>query len=530
MKLIKAMVTVAGMTGLSRIVGFVRDVMTAAILGAGPLADAFFVALKLPNFFRHVTAEGAFAVSFVPIYSGHLQKDGEAAAARFAGQAFSIMFLILSLFSIVMIAAMPWVIGLIAPGFEPGSEQYETAVALTRITFPYLLFMSLCALLGGMLNAHEKFAPFAAAPIFFNLCQIMALLGAVAFKTPGHALSWGIAIAGIVQLAWLWWFLRRYKISLPVIRPRLTPEIKKLFKLMAPGAVGAGIMHINLFIDLIIASFLATGAISALYYADRLFQLPLGIIGIAVGTALLPMLTRALAADRAAEAHDLFNRSLEYCLVLTVPAAVALMVVPGELIGVLFERGAFTHADTLRAAPALACLALGLPAFVAVKILSTAYWSRLDTMTPVKIAVMMSVFNIIVAVIMVQFIDVAGIALATGLSGWAQCYLLWRGLQGQKETMFDSRLKTAVAKITFCAGLMGAYLALIAYAMADWFAGETLRKLIALLVLCGGGGILYFAAAQVIGVVRIQDVKKYFVKTPKAMPANLQELEAEGQD
>lgn len=530
MKLLKAMVTVAGMTGLSRIVGFVRDVMTAAILGAGPLADAFFVALKIPNFFRHITAEGAFSVSFVPLYSATLQRDGEKAAGVFAGQAFSIMLLILSLFSVLVIAAMPWVIYGIAPGFTAGTDQFNAAVEMTRITFPYLMLMSLCALFGGMLNAHEKFAPFAAAPIFFNLCQIVALLSAVAFKTPGHALAWGIAVAGIVQLVWLWWFLRRFKITLPIVRPTLTPQIKRLFKLMAPGAVGAGIMHINLFIDVIIASFLATGAISALYYADRLFQLPLGVVGIAVGTALLPMLTRALTANQNVEARDLFNRALEYCLILTVPAAVALVLVPEELIGVLFERGEFTHADTLRSAPALACLSIGLPAFVAVKILSTAYWSRQDTMTPVKIAVMMSAFNIIVAVIMVQFIDVAGIALATGLSGIAQCILLWRGLRGNEMTSFDARLKKAVLKIGFCAGLMGAVLLGVAHGFADWFGSEeSLRKLIALAVLVGGGGMVYLVAAQLTGLLRVQDLKHYFMKVPKEMPKDLEALEAEGQ-
>jgi len=526
---------VAGMTGLSRIVGFVRDVMTAAILGAGPLADAFFVALKLPNFFRHITAEGAFGVSFVPIYSETLEKNGDKAAGEFAGQTFAVMFVILTIFSVLMMAAMPWVIYLIAPGFEQGTEQYTAAVELTRITFPYLLLMSLCALLGGMLNAHEKFAPFAAASIFFNLCQIIALSCAVWFKTPGHALSWGIALAGVVQLAWLWWFLRRYKIHLPIVRPRLTADVKKLFKLMGPGAIGAGIIQINLFIDIVIASFLATGAISALYYADRLFQLPLGVVGIAVGTALLPMLTRALTAGQTHEARDLFNRALEYCLILTVPAAVALMVVPGELIGVLFERGAFEHADTQRAAPALACLSLGLPAFIAVKILSTAYWSRQDTMTPVKIAVMMAGFNVVVAVIMTQFIDVAGLALATGLSGWAQALLLWRGLSGQTEMTLDERLKKNTLRIVLSAALMGAYLLAVAHFLDAWFQGSTMHKLAALMILCGGGGFIYFAAAQITGVVRLQDMKKYFVRKPQATPAsalpdNLQNIETEGQE
>lgn len=531
MNLLKAMVTVAGMTGLSRIVGFVRDVMTAAILGAGPLADAFFIALKLPNFFRHVTAEGAFSVSFVPIYSETLQKEGEEKAGEFAGQAFSVMLSVLTFFTIAIIAAMPWVIYAIAPGFHSGSVQYEMAVELSRITFPYLLLMSLCALVGGMLNAHDKFGPFAAAPIFFNLCQIIALLLSTHFfKTPGHALSWGIASAGLVQLGWLWWYLKKYKIRLPLVRPRLTFRVRKLFKLMGPGVFGAGIMHVNMFADIIIASFLATGAISALYYADRLFQLPLGVVGIAVGTALLPMLTKALTSGDKAEARDLFNRALEYCLILTLPAAVALVLVAEELINVLFERGAFVAEDTMRAAPALACLSIGLPAYVGVKIFSSAYWSKQDTLTPVKISVTMAILNIGVALVLTRFMDVAGIALATGLSGWAQCWFLWRGLRDQEATMFDDRLKRIVPRIVLCAALMGLYLLVFAYFMQDWFHGTETHKLIALALLVGGGGFIYFTAAQIFGVLRIQDVKKYFVRKPKILPVNLESLESEGQE
>lgn len=530
MKLLKAMLTVAGMTGVSRIVGFVRDVMTAAILGAGPLADAFFVALKLPNFFRHVTAEGAFSVSFVPIYSETLQRDGEEEAGQFAGQAFSVMLLALTLFTIVAVAAMPWVIYAIAPGFKAGSVQYEQAVELSRITFPYLLLMSLCALMGGMLNAHEKYAPFAAAPIFFNLCQIVALLSAGVFKTPGHALSWGIAIAGVVQFLWLFWYIRKYKIRLPMVRPRVTIKVKRLFKLMGPGVLGAGVTQINLFIDIIIASMLAAGSISYLYYADRLFQLPLGVVGIAVGTALLPMLSKALTAGQTGEAKDLFNRALEYCLILTMPAAVALIISRNELITVLFERGEFHASDTLATAPALACLSLGLPAFVAVKIFSSAYWSRQDTVTPVKVAIIISLMNIGVALVLTRFIGVAGIALATGISGWIQCVLLWRGLRGHEATAFDDRLKRMVPRIVVCAALMGLYLEGVAIVMGDWFHGSTGHKLAALAVLCGGGAGIYFIAAQVLGVLRLQDLKTYFVRKPKTMPKDLEVLENEGQE
>ncbi len=518
MKLIKAMATVGGLTGVSRLVGFVRDVMTAYFLGAGPVADAFVVALKLPNFFRHVTAEGAFSVSFVPLYSEALQKEGEDEAGKFAGQAFMTMLAILSVFSLIIMAAMPWVIYAIAPGFEQGSAQYELAVEMSRITFPYLLLMSLAALVGGMLNAHDKFGPFAAASVFFNLCQIGFMVMADQFTTVGHALSWAVALSGVIQLAWLWWYLRRYKIQLPLVRPHMTARVRKLFKLMGPGVLGAGIIHVNLFADIMMASFLSAGAISALYYADRLFQLPLGVVGIAVGTALLPMLTKALAADKKSEARDLFNRALEYCLFFTVPAAVALIVVTHDIIQVLFERGAFTAEDTARAAPALACLSIGLPAYVGVKILSSAYWSQQDTKTPVKIAASMALVNIAVALILIRFIDVAGIALATGLAGWVQCYFLWRGLRGNEATLFDARLKRAVPRIFLCAAVMGVAIYAISFYGQDWFQGAFWQRVVALGVLVASGGAVYFITAHFAGVFRFGDLAKYFTKRRKLAP------------
>lgn len=515
MKLIKAMATVGGLTGVSRVVGFVRDLMTAYFLGAGPVADAFVVALKLPNFFRHVTAEGAFSVSFVPLYSETLQKEGEDEAGKFAGQAFMTMAMALMIFTLTVMAAMPWVIYAIAPGFEAGTEQYDLAVSMSQITFPYLLLMSLAALVGGMLNAHDKFGPFAAASIFFNICQIGFMLIADQFLTVGHALSWAVTISGVIQLGWLCCYLRKYKIKLPLIRPRMTDKVRRLFKLMGPGVLGAGIIHVNLFADIMIASFLAAGSISALYYADRLFQLPLGVVGIAVGTALLPMLSKSLAAGEKEEARDLFNRALEYCLFFTMPAAVALTFVTHDIMTVLFERGEFTAEDTARAAPALACLAIGLPAYVGVKIFSSAYWSQQNTKTPVKIAATMAIANIVVALILTRFMGVAGIALATGLAGWVQCYFLWRGLRRNDATTFDARLIRTVPRIVACSLIMGGCLLLMAWAMRPWFDGDFGFQVLALTILVAGGGIIYFVGAHTFGVFRFGDLKKYFVRRRK---------------
>ena len=325
MKLLKAMATVAGLTGLSRIAGFIRDVLTASILGAGPMADAFFVALKLPNFFRRITAEGAFSVSFVPIYSAELAREGEESADYFANKTFSLMFWGLLGFTVLAMLAMPVIINLIAPGFDDGSDRYTMAVSFSRITFPYLLLMSLTSLLGGVMNAHDRFGPFAVAPFLFNMALIGALLCAGIFPSAGYALSWGVVAAGVLQFLLLYITARRWiGFKVKIVKPKITPRIKRLFKLMGPGVLGAGVVQINLFADMIIGSFLPTGSISYLYYADRLNQLPLSTVGIAVGTALLPMLSRAVGAGKKEEAENLFNRALEVPLFLGLPSAVAL--------------------------------------------------------------------------------------------------------------------------------------------------------------------------------------------------------------
>ncbi len=506
------MATVGGLTAVSRMAGFVRDILTAAFLGGGPVADAFVVALKLPNFFRNVTAEGAFSVSFVPLYTETLHKEGEQAASKFAGQAFSVMATALSVFSALVVVFMPYLMFLIAPGFEHHTLRYDLAVSYTRVTFFYLLLISLVSLVGGMLNAHEKFGPFASTSIYFNLCQIVVLLlvWAKYLHDPGTALAWSVTISGVIQLVRLLWYLRKYKIPLAVTKPHVTERVKKLFNLMVPGVMGAGIIHINLFADIVIASLLPVGGIAALYYADRLFQLPLGVVGIAVGTALLPMLTKALAAGDTKQANDLFNRALEYCLFFTVPAATALMLARTELIQVLFVHGAYTMENANRTAPALFFLASGLPAYVAVKIFSSAYWSRQDTKTPVRISATMAIVNIAVALFMTRFIDVAGISFATGMAGWVQCYFLWNGLRNDEATKFDARLKRAAPRIFVASALMGVEVVCVNHLLADWFYDALPLKLAALMIMVGAGFLAYFVSCHCLHVLRVQDIHKYF--------------------
>ncbi len=508
MKLFKAMATVAGLTGASRILGFVRDILTAAILGAGPIADAFFVALKIPNLFRRVTAEGAFSVAFVPLYSESLTKEGEEQASIFASNAFAVMLTFLVPFTILAMVAMPYIIYAIAPGFHDEPLRFNTAVELTRITFPYLLMMSLTALMGGVLNAHDKFSPFASAPIFFNLCLIVGLLVFTEFtETAGHAMAWGVFAAGVTQFLWLLYFVKKEGIKLRLKKPEFTGNIKKLFKLMGPGVVGAGVMHINLFVDLILASTLASGSISYLYYADRLNQLPLGMVGIAVGTALLPMLSKSIASGDTKETQNLFNRSLEICLLLALPAAIALFVIPETLMSVLFERGAFTATDTSVAAKVLMGYAVGLPAYIAVKVFSTAYWSSQDTMSPVKISVFVTAVNIALSIVLIQFVGVAGIAIATGIVGWVQLALLYRGLRQQKNFDFDARFKRVIFKIVFSAMLMG-FVLLVAdkYVGGQQF-GE-FHKVLTLVGLVALGLIVYGLSIITTKAITVAELKK----------------------
>lgn len=513
MKLLKAMATVGGLTGVSRILGFLRDVMTAIILGAGPVADAFIVALKLPNLFRRVTAEGAFSVSFVPMYSAKLTKDGQDEADRFASNSFAVMTTILAPFTILAIMVMPWIIHLLAPGFESGSERYELAVEMTRVTFPYLLLISLSALMGGVLNAHDKFVPFAAAPIVFNLALIAALyFFEPMMQTGGHALSWGLFGAGVLQFAGLLACIRFYNIRIDFKRPSFDGDIKKLFKLMVPGIIGAGIVHINLFVDIIIASTLPEGSISYLYYADRLNQLPLGMVGIAVGTALLPMLSRSMAGGEAGEANNLFNRAMEVCLILALPAGVAMLVAAEPMMKTLFQYGNFGADDAQVTAYVLMGYALGVPAYVAGKVFSTSYYAQHDTVTPVKIAIACALTNIALALVLIQFMGVAGIALSTGLCGWLQYALFMRGLKKNEKTSFDARFKRNLPRIVFATCAMAAVLAIVAHYSGEYYDGTKIEKIAALTVLVASGLATYSLAILGTGAITVKDIKSLFVR------------------
>jgi putative peptidoglycan lipid II flippase len=503
--LVRSIATVGSLTLVSRLLGFVRDILIAALLGTGPLADAFFVAFKLPNFLRRLFAEGAFNAGFVPMFARTLEGEGRAAAKAFAEQAQAVQLAVLAPLVLLAIVAMPWVIALIAPGFELGSVRYEAAVELSRITFVYILFIALVALYGGVLNSLGRFAAAAAAPISLNLCLIGALvLSALWFDAPASALAWGVAAAGLLQSLWLRLALRGEGMVPALRRPRLSPQIKRLFALILPGAIGAGVAQINLFIDVVLASLLPTGAVSYLYFADRVNQLPLGVIGVAVGTALLPLMARQLRAGQVEHAMHSQNRALELALLLTVPAAVALVVLSLPIVSVLFERGAFGAEASRATGAALAAYALGLPAYVLVKVLTPGFFAREDTRTPVKIAIVCLISNVVVALALIWWLAHVGIALATAISAWLNAGLLARGLRRDGLLRPDPQLQRRLPRI------LAASLAL---ALALWLLAPALAGIappLALALLVAGGGLAFLLLGQLIGALDLRELRRVF--------------------
>jgi putative peptidoglycan lipid II flippase len=508
MSFARAVRTVAGLTMVSRVLGFIRDVLTADLLGAGPMADAFFVAFKLPNFFRRLFAEGAFSVTFVPLFAKTAHAEGQPAAARFAEEAQAALLALLIPLTILLLLFMPAVMLVLAPGFESGSGRYDLAVKLCRITFPYLTLVSITALQGGVLNALDRYGPFATAPILFNLCLIGGLLLTPLFPNAAYALSWGEFAAGVVQVVWMMGSCRRAGILLKLRRPSLTPQIRRLFTLMGPAAIGAGAVQINIFIDTIIGSLLPAGSISDLYYAERLYQLPLGVIGVAVGTALLPSLARHVRADDKKGARRLEARAIEASLLLSLPAAIALMVAGAPIMTALFARGHFSAADALETAGALAGYSAGIPAYVLAKTLSTGYYAREDTKTPLKFSLITVALNTVFALtfVLVFHFGIVGISAATGITAWMNVAMLAMGLRNRGLLGFDPRLAHVLPRIVLATALMAATLYVIQIPFAGWWSADMARRGIGLALLVGGGLSVYGAVIVLSGAANLRDI------------------------
>ena len=448
MKLLKPFATISGLTFISKILGFVRDVLIAFVIGAGLIADIFFLAFKLPNFFRRLFAEGALNAAFIPSFSSILKQEGKQKALKFASEVFSILFFVLLLTILIIEFFMPIVVYILAPGFINQPSKLDLLIQLSRITFPYLFFISLVSLLTGILNSFNKFAIGSAAPILLNLSFIFFIMSFESFfTTKGHMLSWAVFFGGLIQLTFLFYGIFKNKFYIFFPKPKFTNKIKKLLKLIIPGAIGAGVIQINLLIDVIIASFLPTGSISYLYYAERINQLPIALIGVAVGTILLPKLSEQISNKNYEKANYSHNRSLEFSIILSFPAAIAIFILSDPIISAFFERGEFSLQDRILSAKALQAFAIGIPAYVLVKVLAPAFFARHNTVTPVKIAIFCVFLNLMLNIILMQFYQHVGIALATAITSWVNAFLLFIILTKSKNLLIDQELKKQIKKL-----------------------------------------------------------------------------------
>ena len=508
MAMVRHLFTVSGFTGISRLLGFARDILIAAVLGTGPAADAFFVAFRIPNAFRRLFAEGAFNAAFVPLYARRLEAEGAAGARLYAQDVLSVLLAALAVLTVAAVAAMPWLMHGLAPGFAADPAKFDQAVALSRLTFPYLLFMALVALYGGILNSLYRFAAFAAAPILLNVFFIVALGAVVPFTgAPAQVLAWTVTLAGIGQFLMLVWAARRAGVDLALPRPRLTPGVRRTLRLMGPGVVSAGALQINILVGTVIAS-LQAGAVSYLYYADRVYQLPLGLIGIAFGVVLLPDLARKLRAGADTAAMASLNRGLELSMLLSLPAAVALLVIPAPIITVLFERGAFDATAALATARALAAFALGVPAYVLVKILQPAFYAREDTVRPLHATLAAMGANVALALALFPVLGHVGIALATAVAAWLNVGLLGLWLRRAGYLHLDSRARRRLPRIAAASAGMGAALwSLDRLWLTDWIAAGEIWGIAGLALLVAGGLALYTGLSVLTGAADPREVR-----------------------
>jgi putative peptidoglycan lipid II flippase len=496
--MIKSFLTVGGYTLLSRVTGFIRDIIMAAVLGAGPLADAFFVAFRLPNHFRAIFAEGAFNAAFVPAYARVREQSGAESAARFADRIFTILLASQIVLLALALVFTPQAIDLLAPGFKDEPIRYALAVDLTRITFPYLLLITLVTLYGGMLNTLQRFAAAAAAPILLNLSLIVALLLAVYFPTPGHAAAWGVAISGLLQALLVGGDAFRQGVLARLTRPRLDADVKRFFRALGPATVGSAGVQLALFADTIIASFLAAGAISALYYADRLNQLPIGVIGIAIGTVVLPEMSRRLAAGDDAGAAHAQNRAFEFTLLLAMPCLAAFIAIPELIMSALFVRGAFTAADAAAAGATLAAYSVGLLPFLLIRSAVATFFARGDTATPVKASLTAAAVNIVLKILLMGSLAQVGLALATAIGAWINLLLVVWLAHRAGHARIDARLRQSVVKLGLAGVMTTAVLWLCSAPLERLFHDWPAAALVTLATLGIIGGTAYAATVAVL--------------------------------
>ncbi len=493
MKLIKSIATVGNYTILSRIVGFLRDKIMAMYIGPGPVMDALSIAIKIPSFFRRLFAEGAFNAAFIPLFSGIITTEGKKEARTYAEEIMAwLIFLIVGVIIIFEIF-MPTIMHYLVYGFRNTPDRMEIAITLTRITMPYLLVISLTALYGGILNSLDKFISAASSPAAGNLFLVFALLLARDYLGEGGYIAWIILISGVVQFFWVFFPARHEGMSLRFMLPRLTPQVRKFFQKMIPGAIGSGVVQINLFIGTLIASFLPVGGISYLYFADRLNQLPLSVIGTAVSTALLPVMSRQIKAGKISSAMHNQNRSLEYAFLLVLPAAVALFIAALPFVRIVFESDKFDFNESVQTAHTLQAFAIGLPAYIMIKIFSTTFFARGNMKTPVIIAGIGVVIDIILSVLLLSSLAYVGIALATAVAAWINALTLGIVLKKQGFLKFDKKIYHFFPRCFLATIIMGAIVFWITILTESWITNSILWKFLSFCIIIGGGLVAFFS-------------------------------------
>ncbi|MDV5823629.1 murein biosynthesis integral membrane protein MurJ [Sphingobium naphthae] len=515
MKLVKALGSVGGLTLASRVLALVRDSLAARYVGAGFASDAFNgVAFRLPNMFRALFAEGAFSAAFIPLFNRKAAGEGGLPAGYdFAERALAVLLPVLILFTLLLLAAAWPVTWLLSGGFSrqnPTPDQFAYAVTLSRITIPYLALISLASLLGGILNSLDKFWVNAAAPILLNVAMIAGLWffhGADEYET-ARVQAMSVTIGGALQLLWLMLACRRAGVAIRLKRPRMDKDVRELLRLIVPAAAGAGAAQINLLISTALSGWLlASGSITYIYYADRLNQLPLGLIGIGLGTILLPTISRMLSKGEEAAAMETQNRGIELALFLTLPATVAFLTVAEPIVRGLFQYGRFTPEDAMRCGWALSAFSIGLPSYVLVKVLTPGYYARGDTRTPVRYAMLSILINIAGNLAMIPTLGHIGPPLATALSSTVNVAMLYATLVRRGHFAADAGLRRRIPRLALAALIMGGALWAGEGLLDPWLTGAMLQRYVALALLVGAGVALYGLASFVTGAYRLSDIK-----------------------
>jgi putative peptidoglycan lipid II flippase len=498
MNLLKATGTIGGLTLVSRVAGFAREMLMSRVMGASWQADAFFVAFRLPNTFRRLFGEGAFSAGFVPLYSQRLHGNGGSDDAKdFSEQVLAVFVPTLVLFTVVFEIIMPLFVAAIS-GYQ--GDKLGLATFLTRITFPYLILISLVSLFSGILNSLAKFTAAAFAPALLNLAMLSALIFVpVGGRTTAIALAIAVTLGGVLQLGLLIAACARAGIVLKLRRPRMTPGVRQFVRVVIPATLGAGVYQISAFIDTFFLTRIGTGAMSYFNYADRLNQLPLGVIGAALGTAILPQVSRHVGAGEADKAARVQGQAAELAMLLCIPAALALAASAGPLISALFEGGRFSAADASITAMTLAIIVLGLPAYVLVKVLTPGFYSRQDTATPVKTAVVVLVANIVLNFVLIPPFGIAGLASAIAICSWLNCVILYVILHRRGHFRIEGWLASRIARQLVAGVLMVAALIGIRMGLTGWFAGSVGHRLAGVLAIVGGGMLVYFPLVWFLG-------------------------------